>query len=189
MMPLAPTRRFALHMLLAATCVASSAALYLWSCETANQAQAAQQHALQDSRQLTQRLQQAATDTTERARLLPFYHQLDERGLFRSIDPPALIERLRQLQKELQLPGLRYEIQPPDHPAAPENAMTPVISTPLTVHLSLLHEEDLLRFLAALSEQAPGLPCIRRCRVWRSAAPMLAADCHIELFTLVPAAP
>ena len=63
----------------------------------------------------------------------------------------------------------------------------------MRVELALLHEEDLLRFLADLRESGNAYYSVRSCRISRSGAagagtaiaPRLRADCSIDLITIV----
>jgi len=63
----------------------------------------------------------------------------------------------------------------------------------MRVQLALLHEGDLLRFLADLRESGNAYYAVRRCALTRtgqaatgtSIAPRLRAECDIELVTMI----
>jgi hypothetical protein len=63
----------------------------------------------------------------------------------------------------------------------------------MKVDLALLHEEDLLRFLADLRDSGNAYYAVRRCAIQRTGqaatgttiAPRLRADCDIDLITIV----
>ena len=63
----------------------------------------------------------------------------------------------------------------------------------MKVQLALLHEEDLLRFLADLRESGNAFYAVRRCELNRTGQPVagvtmsarLRADCDIDLVTIM----
>lgn len=95
------------------------------------------------------------------------------------------IELLQRLRDELRLPELTYEFAP----QAPLDAAAPggyaFFSSPLKVHLRLLHEGDLIRFLGMLQQDARALVLVRECKVTRVSGTdnPLGADCEFEWIT------
>ena len=59
---------------------------------------------------------------------------------------------------------------------------------PLKVHLDLLHEADLLRFLDKLPQRTRDLLLVRRCQLIRSST-ALTADCEIDWISLAEKTP
>jgi len=120
------------------------------------------------------------------------FAKLQTRGVIGEEQRLEWVELLRDIRDKRRLLDLQYEIaaqRPLD--AGPGNGFAFYAST-MTMQLKLLHEEDLLRFLDDLRQQARALIQIKSCTVERlprnnprSGIPaQLQAECRIDWITL-----
>jgi hypothetical protein len=102
---------------------------------------------------------------------------------------------MTRIRTQRELPDLRYRVER-------QRLISSVASKPLTVdfyastmkvELALLHEGDLLNFLADLRESGNAYYAVRRCSLVRTGlapivaglAPRLRAECEIDLITII----
>ena len=131
------------------------------------------------------------------ARFLGPFKRLQREGIIGAERRLDWIEALRTDAGRLKLPSLRYQIsaQAPYTPRfdVPLGALR-VYRSNMKLSIGLLHEKDLLRLLAAVDHDAPGLFQLSRCSISRvsdtlSYDPMTAnlkADCNLRWLTLRP---
>lgn len=159
--------------------------------QAAHERQAAQ--ALRD--QTEQRLRQVRSEeqeVKERARLL---EQLQASGIAGEERRLDWIELLRDSQRALRLPGMKYEFGAQAPLDAGSAGGPGWFASPLRIQLRLLHENDLLNFLDAIQRQAPAHVIVRRCQLAPAAGQpdggvasgQLVADCDMQWLTLRPA--
>jgi hypothetical protein len=132
------------------------------------------------------------------------YVALRQRGLIGDERRLEWVDAIRQVQEELQLPPLSYEIDP-QQPVRLEAALDlgeyQLRGSRMRLHMELLHEMDLFDFFASL--HARGFFAAQDCSIKRLAtatsaqgsaeAPgaggaTLGADCTLNWITMVPAA-
>jgi len=101
------------------------------------------------------------------------------------------LEQVRNTQRELRLPGIKYEFAA----QTPLNRTTPSgyawFNSPLHLQLRLLHEGDLLNALDRIQQEARALVIVRSCQLMppanvgerREAFVPLNADCHMDWLT------
>jgi hypothetical protein len=109
---------------------------------------------------------------------LPTYRALEQAGVVGDEQRLAWVETLREVSASLKLPAMRYEIMPQKEYQAPVAVSTgnlKVYGSPMKVHLGLLHEDDLFRFLDVLTSRSLGRFSVDRCAL-RRAAPVLQTD-------------
>jgi hypothetical protein len=131
------------------------------------------------------------------------YVELSQRGLIGEERRLEWVDAIRQVQDELQLPPLSYEIDP-QQPVRLEAALDlgdyQLRGSRMRLHMELLHEMDLFDFLAGL--HARGFFAAQDCTLKRLAtangtqpvdgasAPLantLGADCTLNWITMAPA--
>ena len=128
-------------------------------------------------------------------RYLSDYQRLQQQGFIGQEQRINWLDTLRIVNQELKLFNVEYTIS-----AQQTYSGEPKIdSGPFQLHqslmklnLSLLHEEDLLRFLKRLSAQKAGLFTINECALQRAQAALqtptnqanLLADCTLAWFTI-----
>lgn len=133
------------------------------------------------------------------------YVELRQRGLIGEERRLEWVDAIRQVQEELQLPPLSYEIDP-QQPVRIEAALDlgeyQLRGSRMRLHMELLHEMDLFDFFAGL--HARGFFAAQDCTLKRLAtannaqpgadtgtgagAPTLGADCTLNWITMAPAA-
>lgn len=128
------------------------------------------------------------------------YHQFSQLGFVGVEKRLDWIEILRAKTDELILPRVSYAMQPQLTAIAPVASVAggdsiEIHLSKLDLEMSLVHELDLLRFVDELQKNAPGLIRIDGCELsWQgdnrrnlTAAPNIAASCHIEIYSIVTA--
>jgi len=143
--------------------------------------------------------QQAMTEQAEIRQYLSPYQRLVADGLIGESEPFELIDILKKLGAQDQLYPVEYVIDAP-HPyplaVVPGDSGLRVSATPLSLHLSLLHEGDLVALLQGLRTGLKGMVTVNSCEVSRrdtlNTAPALkenlAAECRLDWLALeVPA--
>ena len=100
-------------------------------------------------------------------------------------------ELLRDLQRQLRMPGMNYEFGPQDPLVSVCDAGYAFHSSQLKIQLRVLHEEDLLNFVGQLQKEAKALVVLRGCKLSRLPggstardATQLVGECTMEWITL-----
>ncbi len=127
----------------------------------------------------------------------PLFTELRQRNFVGIENRLEWVEAIRQIKEQRHLLPLTYEIDPQQ----PYKLVGPVATgryqlrgSRMTVHLDMLHEMDLLNFLADLRQR--GVFTVQACTIRRAAsagntplAPGMTADCTLNWLTLTqPAA-
>ena len=102
---------------------------------------------------------------------------------------------MARIRKKRELLDLRYTVERQRllSSVAAKPGNVDFYASTMKVDLALLHEEDLLRFLADLRESGNAYYAVRKCGLMRTGqavsgagmTPRLRADCEIDLITLV----
>jgi hypothetical protein len=143
------------------------------------------------------RLARARDEELELKKKIARFNELAGRGIFGLEQRLDWIEQIRQIKHDRKLLDLQYEIAP-QQPI--EAALLPggsagfdFLSSSMQLKMQLLHEEDLLNFLADLRATVPAFLRVRKCNVERlpksagearGTAPQLAAECTIDWITV-----
>ena len=118
------------------------------------------------------------------------YGELKNKGLFDQQKRLDWIELVTQLRDRHQIFSVDYSI------AAQKSftdavANLPVLASKIDLKISLLHEQDLLNFLAEFQQRAPGIFLLDACRLHRdadaanaTAIPNIDANCTMQWITL-----
>ena len=171
----------------------AAAALLAWNAHRhAEQAAQERQVAQSQRDQTEQRLRQVRSEEQEikeRAQLLRYLQESGIAGEERRLD---WIELLRDSQRALRLPGMKYEFGAQAPLDASDSGPYGWYASPLRIQLRLLHENDLLHFLEHIQRQARAHVIVRSCKL----APLpgqrdsempgghLVADCEMQWLTL-----
>jgi hypothetical protein len=142
------------------------------------------------------KLKQVRSEESEIKLKSAVFNKLQTRGVIGEEQRLEWVELLKDIRDKRRLIDLQYEIAP-QHPldTAPGSGFAFYAST-MKVQLKLLHEEDLIRFINDLHQQARALIQIKSCNVSRlprgstetGIPAQLEADCQIDWITLREAA-
>lgn len=145
--------------------------------------------------QNAERLTRIAEEEREVKEKLDVYQQLKRLNVLgeeRRLEWADAITRIRA-QRELLDLRFRVERQQLLTSAAGKPANVDFFASTMRVELALLHEEDLLRFLADLRASGNAYYSVKKCAVSRtgqaatgtSIIPRLRAECEIDLITII----
>lgn len=162
--------------------------------ETSEKQAEAAELAAANSRSETQRLQNEEQDI--RAKIAAF-QRIATRGIVGPERRLDWVDLMRSVQHERKLLGLEYEIQPRRTWSGSSGAGTGYrfMSSAVRVQIPLLHEDDLLHFLADVHADAAAFTRLRSCKLQRytTTAPtggtlsaQINAECQMDWITLMP---
>jgi hypothetical protein len=140
-----------------------------------------------------------ARDETEEIRgKISRYQELAGRGVIGQEERLDWVEKIAKIKTARRLFDVQYELAPqkPADPAIlPDGAAGggfEFMASPMKLQMQLLHEDDLLGFLADLRQSVRAILLVRNCTVERlprnpnerNLQPQLKADCDIDWITL-----
>lgn len=169
------------------------AGLLAWRTDVdARQAEQERNAATAAKNQIEQRLRQVRNeeqDLKERTQILLYLQNSGVTGDERRLD---WMEMLRNTQRELRLPGMKYEFGPQTALDAGHGNNFGWYGSPLRLQLRLLHEGDLLNFLSRVEQEAQALVIVRACKLAplpgqadaRAGLAQLAAECDMQWLTV-----
>ena len=188
-------RQLAVPVALALAFTAAGAAL-VWSAGEALRSAKRNFAAVQaERRQNTERLARIAEEEREVKEKIDLYQRLKQLHIVGEEQRLEWADAIARIRKERELLDLRYTVER-------KRLLTSVTGKPgnvdfyastMKVNLALLHEEDLLRFLADLRNSGNAFYAIRRCTLQRTGQavsgtimlPRLQAGCDIDLITII----
>jgi hypothetical protein len=191
-------RQFAVPVALALAFTAAGGAL-VWSAgEALRSAKRDFANVQAERRQNTERLARIAEEEREVKEKIDLYRRLKQLHIIGEEQRLEWADAMTRIRKERELLDLRYTVER-------KRLLTSVAGKPgnvdfyastMKVDLALLHEEDLLRFLADLRGSGNAYYAVRKCALMRtgqaisgqSMTPRLSADCEIDLITIMDAA-
>ena len=188
-------RKLAPAALLAFALLAAGAAL-IWSGDAALAAARREQAAAEAQRkQATERLARIWEEEREVNQKLDVYRRLQALNILgeeRRLEWADAITRIRT-QRELLDLSYRVERQRLLLTAPGKPGNVELFASTMRVQLALLHEGDLVRFLADLRESGNAYYAVKHCALTRtgqaatgtSITPRLRADCEIDLVTMI----
>lgn len=180
------------HLLLAIVLLAAAVSLGFWSQHRERQAKVERDVAEKRLQQIDSQLRQVRIEELEIKERTAIFLRLVNSGMTGDEKRLEWVELLRDLQRQLKLPGMNYEFGAQQALDAGSDIAYTYQSSHLRIQLRLLHEEDLLGFLAQLQKRAKAMVLNRNCRLSRSpdsgestpSLPNLLADCDMEWITL-----
>ena len=190
-------RRIRLSLAAAVVMIAVGGAIVFASMQM-NQAEKKSKTAAQAKRLDSQgKLARARDEEAEIKKKIARYNELSARGVFGEEHRLDWVEHIRAIKNERKLFDIQYEITPQqtiDAATLPgASASYEFLSSTMQMRMKLLHEEDLLNFIADLRGTAQAFIRVRRCDVERlpkatgesrGLPPQLAAECTIEWITV-----
>ena len=176
--------------LLATLALWGTAGILAWWSHTETRGAAQERdRATEAKTQIEARLRQFRSEEIDLKERSLLFKRLKDVGILGEERRLDWMEQLRSTQRDLRLPGLKYEfaIQTPLNQTAPSGYAW--FNSPLRLHMRLLHEGDLLSTLERIQREAHALVIVRACRLAPSAgehkdsfAP-LNADCDMDWLT------
>ena len=145
------------------------------------------------TQQIKARLQQVRNEESEIRRKTELFVQLREAGLIGPEQRLDWTELLAAQQRAMRLPDLEYEFSPQTALDSSATSGYLFYKSTMKLHLHLLHEGDLLRFLTGLEQGARALVLTRSCKLSRlspgagereGSLAQLVADCELDWITV-----
>jgi len=163
-----------------------------WSQQDAQKAEQQRNSAENSKNQIEQRLRQVRTEEQELKQRAQIFQQMQKSGIAGEEKRLDWTEMLRAIQSDIRLPAMTYEFGaqiPLENMTGQDYAY---FASPMRLQLRLLHEEDLLNFLARLQKEAKALVLIRSCKLSplpssgevREVLPQLSAECELQWITV-----
>lgn len=188
-------KQLATPVVLALAFVVAGAA-FVWSAgESLRSAQRNFAGTQAERRQNTERLARIAEEEREVKEKIDLYQRLKQLHIVGEEQRLEWADAIARIRKERELLDLRYTVER-------KRLLTSVAAKPgnvdfyastMKVDLALLHEEDLLRFLADLRESGNAYYAVKKCALMRTGqaisgatmTPRLSANCEIDLITIM----
>jgi hypothetical protein len=159
------------------------------------QAQAQLAAAQTERKQNSDRLARIAEEEREVSEKLDVYKQLKGLNIIGEEQRLEWADAVTRIRNERELLDLTYRVDRrkllKSLPGKPDSV--DIFASTMSVQLDLLHEEDLLRFLADLRDSGNAYYSVRTCEVRRTGqaatgttiTPRLRANCQIDLITVM----
>ena len=148
-----------------------------------------------ERRESTERLARIAEEEREVKQKLDVYQRLRRLNILGEERRLEWADAITRIRTQRELLDLRYRVERQQllYSAVGKPANIDFFASTMKVDLALLHEEDLLRFLADLRDSGNAYYAVRRCAIQRTGqaatgttiTPRLRADCDIDLITIV----
>lgn len=176
---------------IAALLIGLATAAGFWSAGGTGKARAERDAAAARKLEIEKRLGRVRTEEQEIKARTQQFQQMDLAGMIGQEKRLEWTELLRDLQRQLRLPGMNYEFGPQVPLDSAAGAGYAFHSSQLKIQLRVLHEEDLLNFVGQLQKQAKALVVLRGCKLSRLPggstsrdAAQLAGECTMEWITV-----
>ena len=188
-------RALALPLLVFAILLAAGAALITWAQQQQRAAAGELSAAREQRAQARERLLRIAEEEKEVKEKLEVYLRLRALGILGDERRLEWADAMTRIRTQRELPDLRYRVERQRliSSVASKPANVDFFASAMKVELALLHEGDLLNFLADLRESGNAYYAIKHCSIARTGlapavaglAPRLRAECEIDLITIV----
>jgi hypothetical protein len=188
-------RKLLLPGLAALALVAAGAGLVWAAQQSVRGAQLRLAAADAERKENTERLTRIAEEEREVKEKLDVYQQLKQLNILGEERRLEWADAITRIRNQRELLDLRYRVDRQklliSAPGKPANV--DFYASTMRVELALLHEEDLLRFLADLRASGNAYYSMKQCLIARtgpaatgaSIVPRLRADCEIDLITII----
>jgi len=181
---------------LGALALLAAGGAFIWSADSAIAGAKRDLAAAQaERRESTERLARIAEEEREVSEKLDVYRRLGQLNILGEERRLEWADALTRIRKERELLDVRYRVDRQrllvSAPGKPANV--DLYASTMKVDLALLHEGDLLRFLADLRDSGNAFYSVRRCALTRTGqaatgvniTPRLRAECDIDLITII----
>ena len=173
----------------------AGAALIAWTQQEQRAAVRELAAAREEGAQASERLLRIAEEEREVKEKLAVYLQLRNLGILGDERRLEWADAMTRIRTQRELPDLRYRVERQRllSSVAGKPAAVDFFASAMKVELALLHEGDLLRFLADLRESGNAYYAVKNCSMARTGtaqasaglAPRLRAECEIDLITII----
>jgi hypothetical protein len=180
---------------LAAALLACGVALLYAAGESLASARRQFSAAQSERRQNSERLERIAEEEREVKEKIDVYRRLRQLNILGEERRLEWADAVGRIRAQRELLDLRYVVdrQRPLSSVQGKPGKVDFYASTMKVELALLHEEDLLRFLADLRESGNAYYAVRRCAVTRTGqaaagatmSPRLRAECDVDLITIM----
>lgn len=179
-------------LLLLATTFLAGAGVW-WSADQLRAAESARKQQAQASQTARHKLQRSSIEKQLIQQHLAGYQALAARGFIGPENRLAWLEAAQQANRDTQLYGLDYSLEPRTPIAIPSSTI-PLGQSPMKLRMPILVEDDLARFLQALQQRTGSVFRVRTCQIARLTdtppqalnRPELEAECELLWFTVAP---
>jgi hypothetical protein len=191
-------KRLAAPALAALALLASGVAFIGWADNSLGSARGALAAAQEERKQNAERLARIAEEEREVKANLAIYQQLKQLNVLGEERRLEWADAIARIRTKRELLDLRYRVERQKLlaavPGKPKNVE--FYASSMRVDLALLHEEDLLRFLADLRASGNAYYAVKQCALQRTGqaatgltiTPRLSANCQIDLITVIDGA-
>jgi hypothetical protein len=180
---------------LAAVLVVAGAACLVSSDYYLDGAKRAREAARQSRVQAQERVSKVSEEEREIRENLVYFEQMRGRGMIGEQNRLDWIESIAKIKNDRKLFEIKYSIEAQkalDYPGIVATGTGDFVVSRMKLDMLLLHEEDLLDFLADLDAAGKSQVSVRRCsvtRIDRGAAagalqPRLRAECQVDLISV-----
>jgi hypothetical protein len=185
----------ALPLLACALLLGAGAALIAWTQQEQRAAGGELGAAREQRAQARERLLRIAEEEKEVKEKLEVYLRLRALGILGEERRLEWADSMTRIRTQRELPDLRYRVERQRliSSVASKSASVDFFASAMKVELALLHEGDLLNFLADLRQSGNAYYSVKRCSLLRTGlapavaglAPRLRAECEIDLITII----
>ena len=190
----AELKKLTLPLLLAIALLGAGIALVSYAQQSLKGAQRRLAAAQSEHQQNAARLARIAEEEREVRQKLDVYRRLQSLQILGEERRLEWADAIKRIRADRELLDLRYRVERQKllRSAAAKPGTVDLYSSTMTVDLSLLHEGDLLRFLADLRQSGNAYYSVKKCSLSRTGAaptgativPRLHAQCEIDLVTI-----
>lgn len=194
-LPAGAGQKLAVPGIVAAALVAGGVAAVILTQRLVQKADGEQKAAATERQSAQDKLSRATDEEREIRDRLVDYRKLVARGVIGDEQRLDWVDKIGEIKAARKLFDVKYSIdaqRPVDYPGIAGPGEVEVMASPMRLDMSLLHEEDLFRFLDDLRRALSAHVVVRTCSMQRSErpvsdrglAPRLQASCDIDLVTI-----
>lgn len=194
-LPPGAVRRLTVPGIVAAALIAGGAAAVILTQRLVQKAAGEQQTAAAERQSAQSKLDRATDEEREIRDRLVDYRKLLDRGVIGDEQRLDWVDRIGEIKTARKLFDVRYSIdaqKPVDYPGLAGAGDVEFMASPMKLEMSLLHEEDLFRFLEDLRRALSAHVVVKSCTLQRTdrgasdrgVGPRLQAACDIDLVTI-----
>jgi len=188
-------KRLMLPLAIAIALLGAGAAL-IWSAGGALRTAQGQLAVVQaERRQNNERLARISEEEREVSEKIDVYHRLKSLNILGEERRLEWADAITRIRTQRELLDLRYTVERQRllNSAPGKPGTVDFYASTMKVELALLHEEDLLRFLADLRQSGNAFYAVKKCALTRTGqavagatmTPRLRAECDIDLITIM----